>query len=582
MKAPRVRGERLIAAAVALAAALGIFIAVFVWNRPGMDVVAPSVNPFFLLQPQSVTEEAIPDYAGVRRVYAFDLSKAPPDGGRGRTLAVYLRHTIAVLEMEGKTPASTGERADQWHIGRTPGNDWLTLPIYANYNEKTLYITLTPVYGSVRDAQPVFFLIDREPLINLLLLPREGPLLALGGVAAAAGVFLALTALISGLAARDRKRVFYLGALAVAAGLWKLGGLSVVPLLLDYYGQQKAIWFTGAVAYLLLPVFSLRLLTLLPSAERSRRSSRVCCCLAAISALLLLALQIAGALEVHDLLVCYGGGAALLHFLALLGQKPDRSELFWLLPTGMALCADLVIYLYLGSVAAAPVFLVWIILNLFVRGFGFLRGAIRRERELRAKEAELQGARMQTLINQIQPHFIYNTLAAIHMICAENPKRAMEAISDFSDYLHANFDALAATEPILFTRELEHTRAYLAVEKARYAEKLNVDYHTPHTAFRLPPLTLQPIVENCVKHGLRQTHRPMHISITTRAAEGGAEIVVEDDGTGYDPAPDGAVHVGLQNVRERLSIMCGGTLRIVPRPGGGTAVTVFVPTEQRA
>ena len=570
--------KRLIEPLIAVAVATGVFIAAFVWKTPGMKSVAPAINSFFLLQPQSVTEEVIDEYAGVRRVYAFDMTKAP-DNGRGRSLFVYLRHTIAEIEMDGRVYANTGERTEKWHIGHTPGNYWLTLPIYADYSEKVIRVTLTPVYHSVRDEQPLFLLIDREPLINMVLLPQERLLLAAGVLAAVAGVFLAITALALGLEPQARKRVFYLGAIAATAGLWKLCGLSVVPLLLDHYGKQQAIWFIGVISYLLMMVFSLRLLTLLRT-EGASRIGQVCCAFAAGSALLILALQIAGEVELHNVVMSYGIGAASLHLIALLGEKPNRSELLWLLPTGLALGADLLIFLRRGSIATAPVFLVWIILNLFIRSYGFLRVAIRQERELHIKDEELRGARMQALIQQIRPHFIYNTLAAIHMICADDPKRAMQTIADFSDYLHANFDALAATEPIAFIKELEHTRAYLDVEMARYEEKLSVTYYTDYITFSLPPLTLQPIVENCVKHGVGDTHRAMHIIITTRAVDDGSEIVVEDNGVGYEPAPDGAVHVGLRNVRERLTMMCGGTLDIVPRPGGGTVVTVFVPKRQ--
>ena len=579
MRPPR-RREALTDLLIALPSVLGLLAAVLVLLRPGVKSVSPAINPFFLLKPRSVTEEMIPGYAGVRRTYEFDMAETPDNRGRGRSLFVYLRHTAAVIEMDGRVYADTGEWENRRHIGHTPGNYWLTLPIYAGYGEKVIRVTLTPVYDSVRDLQPLFLLIDREPLINLALLPREGPLLALGAVTVAAGVFLALLALALGLEPQDRRRVFYLGAVAVAAGLWKLCGLPVVPLLLDYYGAQKAIWFLGMAAYLLMTVFSLRLLTLL----RGDGNSRVglgCCCFAAAAALGLLVLQTAGAVELHQAAVWYGAGMASLHLLALLGRRPGRSELLWALPASLALGCDLAVYLIGGSMAPASAFLVWIAGNLLFRGLGFLRAAIRRERELQVKNDELRGARMKALIQQIQPHFIYNTLATIHMICADDPKQAMRVISDFSDYLHANFDALSATEPILFTRELEHTRAYLGVETARYADRLVVDYQTDYITFRRPPLTLQPIVENSVKHGLRKTRRPEHIVITTRAVDGGAEIVVKDNGVGYDPAPNGALHIGLRNVRERLEMMCDGTLDIEPRSGGGTVVTVFVPVKKQ-
>lgn len=580
MKKFQFRRQYLIELTIALTVAIGGFVAVFVWKTPGMKSVSPAINPFFMLQPQSVTEEAIPDYAGVRRVYAFDMAKAPDNKGRGRSLFVYLRHTIAEIEMDGRIYADTGESVNQWHIGRTPGNYWLTLPIYADYGEKVIRVTLTPVYDSVRDEQPLFLLIDREPLIHLMLLPQEGVLLTLSVLAVASGLFLALTALALGLEPRDRKRVFYLGMFSASGGLWKLCELSVVPLLLDYFGQEKAIWFIGVISYLLMMVFSLRLLTLLHDGE-GNRIGRVCCCFAAVSAMLLLALQIAGAVELHDVAVWYGIGAASLHMIALLGQKLSRSELFWLLPNFLALGIDLVIFLRRGSIATPPVYLVWIIGNLFVRGFGFLRAAIQRERLLRTRELELREAKVQTMISQIRPHFLYNTLVTIYDLCKDEPQQAMSAILDFTRYLQANFTALATTELISFSEELNHTKAYISTELLLFGDRLSVEYDTAFTSFRLPPLTLQPIVENAIKYGVGKGHSPGHIIVRTRSVDNGAKVIVEDDGAGYNPRSDGEAHIGLLNVRERLEIMCGGTLEIAPRSSGGTVVTVFVPKEKK-
>ena len=288
-------------------------------------------------------------------------------------------------------------------------------------------------------------------------------------------------------------------------------------------------------------------------------------------------MQALGILELHEALIPYGAGMAVLHLISLLGQKPDRAELLWLLPTFGALGADLLFFSGEDRFSAAPLFLLWIVMNLFVRGFGFLRAAIRRERELRKKEAELSVSKMQNLISQIRPHFIYNTLASVSMLCDSDPQRAAEVVADFNHYLQANFNAIAVTEPIAFVAELEHTRAYLNVQQALYDSKLAVEYDTDYITFRLPPMTLQPIVENSVKHGIANTHRPERIFICSRAVDGGSEILVEDDGTKYAPSPDGAAHVGLENVRERLAMMCGGALDITPRTGGGTVVRVFVP-----
>ena len=585
MKNKTVWQDRLLVILIALAVLAGVALAVAAYTNPGTKTVSPAINSFFILRPDSVTEEAIPDYAGVRRAYSFDLSKLPVNGGRSRSLFVYLRHTYAVLDLDGTVCADTGEVSGTPHIGRSPGNYWLSLPIYADNAERTMTLTLTPVYESVRDETPTFYLIDRQPLLTMLLMPKEAALIALGLVAAAAGLFLMLLALSLRLERGDRQRTFFLGAVTLAAGMWKLCGLSSVPLILDFYGRQKAIWFVGSLSYLLMMVLSLRLLTVLRPGG-SKRLGKVCCFFAVVAALLLMLLQALNLVELHDVLVWYGIGMASLHLIALLGEKPGKQELFWLLPTFLAMGADLLIYLRSGSMSASPVFLIWIVLNLFVRGFGFLREAIGRERLLRKKDEELRHAQLQTLVNQIRPHFIYNTLATVHVFCRDDPAQAMQLIEHFNDYLHANFTAITAKEPVSFDEELKHTKAYLAVEAALYLDALSVEYQTEVTQFRLPPLTLQPIVENSVKHGIAKTHDPEHICIRSRRTEGGFEVCVEDDGPGFSALSagtgDGEGHVGLQNVRERLALLCGGTLTVTPRAGGGTAVTVFVPSDGKA
>lgn len=562
--------------AVAAAALLCVLLVAMIHSNPGFTKYANAVTPFFMLQPDSVTEETIPDYAGVKRTYTFTLPEADTATTTGARLSVYLRHTIASFSIEDSALENDLSELDSPHIGRTPGNYWVSVPMKPVYAGKTLQVTLTPVYDSARDDEPVFMVITRDMLLTMVELPEDGLLLTLSVIAVGAGLFLALIALVLPLNGQDKKRIFYLGAVTVAAGLWKLCGLPVLTLLLDYWGLQKEIWFAGAVSYLLMLVLSLRLLVAIRP-EGENRVGMVCFYLSAAAAAALVLLQMFHLAELHDGLIWFGAGVAVLHVVSLLGKKPSRSELLWLLPFFLALGADLLIYFVTGSMRKAPVFLVWIIVNLFVRGLGFVREAILRERLLRKREEELRDEKVRTMMNQIRPHFIYNTLVSVYELCREEPNQAMQVIDDFTTYLQSNFTAIAATEPAPFREELRHTQAYLDVETVLHGDELTVEYDTEALAFDLPPLTLQPIVENAVKHGVGKGYSPEHIVIRTRAEENGVRITVEDNGGGYDPQPDSEVHVGLQNVRERLEMMCGGTLEIGPRPEGGTVVTVFLP-----
>ena len=136
---------------------------------------------------------------------------------------------------------------------------------------------------------------------------------------------------------------------------------------------------------------------------------------------------------------------------------------------------------------------------------------------------------------------------------------------------------LVGSDTISFSEELKHTRAYLAVEQTRFEDNLFVDFDTPFTRFRIPPLTLQPIVENAVKHGLDPELSPLHITIKTRKTENGCELTIEDTGPGFGVNDNNEPHVALENIKERLEMMCGGTLTIISSSAEGSTVKIFIP-----
>ncbi|MBQ7565046.1 MAG: histidine kinase [Lachnospiraceae bacterium] len=209
---------------------------------------------------------------------------------------------------------------------------------------------------------------------------------------------------------------------------------------------------------------------------------------------------------------------------------------------------------------------------------------LRRQSEIAEQKIEIAGQKMEIanqraniMILQMRPHFIYNTMMSIYYLCKQDPDMAQQVTLDFTTYLRKNFSAIASAEMIPFSSELEHTHAYLAVEQALYKNTLLIDYDTPHTFFRIPPLTLQPIVENAVKHGRDPYIGPFRISIFTKKSDCGSEIIVEDSGRGFEPAEVAEPGTALENIRQRLEMMCDGSMTIKPREGGGTVVTIVIP-----
>ena len=188
-----------------------------------------------------------------------------------------------------------------------------------------------------------------------------------------------------------------------------------------------------------------------------------------------------------------------------LSKKHFRAFLIYLLPITVAILIHIFVYvpLYINigiSICALTMF--GVVLS------DEIEQHQRQQREIAHQSASI-------MVLQMRPHFIYNTMTSIYYLCDQDPRKAKQVTLDFTTYLRRNFTAIASEETIPFSEELEHTRAYLAVEQTRFEGMLFVEYDTPHIA--------------------------------------------------------------LANIRQRLKLMCGGQLTIAPRKGGGTVVRMTIP-----
>ena len=206
--------------------------------------------------------------------------------------------------------------------------------------------------------------------------------------------------------------------------------------------------------------------------------------------------------------------------------------------------------------------------------------AQRIEAERQAMELKLQESQISIMLSQIQPHFLYNTLNSIYQLCETNPMRAKFMVNSFAEYLRNNLSSLEDPGLISFETELSHVNTYLDIEKIRFEDTLTVEYDIRCVDFFLPVLTVQPIVENAVKHGTSKKRGGGRVKISTREDEEYYIIKVFDSGCGFDPSKpknDGKRHIGIENVRRRLANMCGGTLTIESEVGFGTLAMIRIP-----
>ena len=195
-------------------------------------------------------------------------------------------------------------------------------------------------------------------------------------------------------------------------------------------------------------------------------------------------------------------------------------------------------------------------------------------------DAELAESRISTMMSQIRPHFIYNTLGSIEQLCTLDPHKAGELVHNFAKYLRGNFGELDNPKPILMSREMEHVRHYVSIENVRFPD-MTFSFEMKSDDFHIPALTVQPIVENAIKHGLMKLTKGGTVSVVTYETDTDYCISVTDDGVGFDTDAllDDRKHLGLRNIRERLKVMVNGRLEIESVVGVGTKVCVIIPKE---
>ena len=198
-------------------------------------------------------------------------------------------------------------------------------------------------------------------------------------------------------------------------------------------------------------------------------------------------------------------------------------------------------------------------------------------------ERELMQSQMSLAISQIQPHFLYNTLSTIAELCRKDSAMAEEVTNRFALYLRGNLEHMGDSFPVEFSKELKHVQTYLWIEKIRFQEELQVVYDIQTEDFIIPALTVQPLVENAVKHGMMGSENVCTITIRTKCVERGYQVIIEDDGCGFDPEQvknDGRKHIGIESVRSRLKFMVGGTLTVKSAIGKGTTVIIEIPGKE--
>lgn len=202
------------------------------------------------------------------------------------------------------------------------------------------------------------------------------------------------------------------------------------------------------------------------------------------------------------------------------------------------------------------------------------------DEQLRMEAAWLQA--------QIQPHFLFNTINSIASLSLLDPDRMITLLEAFGDYLKGSFNSRNLERQVPLSHELDLLRAYLYIEKERFGERLEVEWNLPDPLdAKLPPLTIQPIVENAIRHGILNRTSGGKLTLSATKEADYIQFIIHDNGVGMDETKlsslldrnkkAGTSGVGLTNTDRRLKKMYGEGLTIQSKPGKGTTVSFIVP-----
>ena len=515
---------------------------------------------------------------GIRKVYTWTL----PESIEGDTsLAFYYVHQYVKVYLDDEL-MYCAIPADEKRIGKTLGCDWAVVPLFAEDAGKQVQVDVIPVYQTSVNRTITFYEGSKFGIVRMQA-KKDGWQIGLSLVSILIGLVFLGIACYHILTKKQKSNLWALGAFSVMLGIWRLTDTWFSPIL---FPANATLLFYLSVTMLMVGVVPLVKMLQTFLYEKDYMLLDIFCILSSAVCILVLAAQMLGIADIRENLI-------IIHVLILLGilltisiavydrikyKKSKNGKILWICVAGIAM--DVVAYYIKGN--SVDLFFSLLAFQIYVwwTGIGIIKSYIEWEKKLSEQEAELMEGRVSIMLSQIQPHFLYNSLTSIAYLCGKDPDGAKRAINDFADYLRGNMDSLKQKTPVPFEMELKHIKIYLSLEKMRFEEELQITYDIQTMDFRIPSLTIQPLVENAVKHGVGKAPNGGTVVIGTREKEDCYEVIVADDGVGFDvnqQAEDGKTHIGIANVRSRLWEMSRATLDISSEPGKGTTATVTIP-----
>ncbi|MGN0614245.1 MAG: sensor histidine kinase [Porcipelethomonas sp.] len=508
---------------------------------------------------------------------------------KGMSIITYFDHIggqietddwISVFDMENKALGDS-----------TCGEDWVSIECPVEENETVEIVLTNPHKYGNSDAVNTFLesmhLYSGNGAAFEHMMSEEGSLQRNAGIVIMVVSFIVLgVAIFSSIIKVPHSRILWIfGLMLLAAGGFCILDSSNFCL----YGNSTIFNTTAKhLCIILYPVFVFLLSANCMRNKLKKIGSAVAgiCGILSIGAVIV---AITGKVLIYDLnyylmMVQFSAALILTVLCALSFKGADKKQNIMILiclVSLLALCTDIfaVISGIWGTAVVSKAVFAAVFISALVYSLKIIPTNIKSSIHEKELLLELRENRISITLSQIQPHFLNNVLSTIRGLCDSDTEKARDALVDFSLYLRENMDSIKSSEPIRFERELSHIKTYIKLEKLRFGDKINVVYDITESDFAIQPLTIQPIVENAVKHGISRKEEGGTITLKTAEENGFIIISVADDGVGFDVhdhgmSGDSRSHVGLENVKSRVESYPGGKFTVESEKGKGTIVTI--------
>lgn len=204
------------------------------------------------------------------------------------------------------------------------------------------------------------------------------------------------------------------------------------------------------------------------------------------------------------------------------------------------------------------------------------KNSLTKARQLLCLEKEMAAIQSLLLASRLKPHFLYNTLTTIQELCYTDPRKAARMIVKFSNYLRSNMDFMNHTTLIPFETELNHIRNYIAIQKMRFEDELEYKEDISYVDFEIPQLTIQPLIENAIQHGIRKNPLGGCVELICQKQDNYITIIVRNDGSDFTEEAKTSSH-SLNTIEKCLSNLLNAVMEISYNPENNKAsVTIKI------